>query len=72
MKNKLQTLIVALCVCPLFAGAQEVDNMVLNPGFEEYEKCPEGYTFMDQSHRLIPHILHSPRPTISTSAVQAT
>lgn len=55
MKNKLQTLIVALCVCPLFAGAQEVDNMVLNPGFEEYEKCPEGYTFMDQSHRLIPH-----------------
>jgi len=33
----------------------QVKNMVLNPSFEDYETCPEGYTFMDQSHRLIPH-----------------
>jgi outer membrane protein OmpA-like peptidoglycan-associated protein len=37
----------------LSAGAQ-VENMVLNPSFETYESCPTGYTFMDQSHRLIP------------------
>lgn len=35
--------------------SQQIENMVLNPGFEEYEKCPEGYTNMDQTHRLIPH-----------------
>lgn len=30
-------------------------NMVLNPGFEVYEKCPESYTFMDHTHKLIPN-----------------
>lgn len=33
----------------------QVENMVLNPSFEEYEDCPQSYTFMDKTHRLIPH-----------------
>lgn len=41
----------------------QVENMVLNPGFEEYDKCPTGYTFMDQSHKLIPHWTY---PTFTT------
>jgi outer membrane protein OmpA-like peptidoglycan-associated protein len=32
----------------------QVENMVINPGFETYETCPQDYTFMDKSHRLIP------------------
>lgn len=33
----------------------QVENMVLNPSFEIYEACPQDYTFMDQSHKLIPY-----------------
>lgn len=45
---------------PLFA---QVENMVLNPGFEEYETCPQSYTYMDKSHKLIPHWTY---PTFTT------
>jgi len=38
-----------------FGSYAQVQNMVLNPSFEEYEKCPEDYTFMDQTHKLIPN-----------------
>ncbi|MDA3892630.1 MAG: OmpA family protein [Salinivirgaceae bacterium] len=41
----------------------QVENMVLNPGFEEYEACPQSYTYMDQSHKLIPHWTY---PTFTT------
>ena len=32
--------------------AQE-KNLVLNPGFEKYEKCPEDYTPENLSHKLV-------------------
>ena len=41
----------------------QVENMVLNPGFEEFYKCPTGYTFMDQSHKLVPNWTY---PTFTT------
>lgn len=46
-----------------FTGFSQVENMVLNPSFEEYDKCPQSYTFMDQSHRLIPYWTY---PTFTT------
>ena len=58
MNKKLINLLGILCVCPALLVAQEVEdetNMVLNPSFEQYEKCPEGYIYNDKSHRLIPH-----------------
>ncbi|NOZ46507.1 MAG: hypothetical protein GXO79_06960, partial [Chlorobi bacterium] len=42
--------------------AQSV-NLVYNPGFEDYEKCPQDYTFQDKSHKLIPHWTY---PTLTT------
>ncbi len=38
-------------------------NMVLNPSFEIYEKCPIGPTSMDYSHKLVPDWNY---PTIAT------
>ncbi len=55
MKYCLRLFIIAICV-PILGGAQEkVPNMVLNPSFEEFNECPQDYTFMDKTHRLIPH-----------------
>ncbi len=56
MKNRI-TLFITLFLTAfsfLHSNAQ-VENMVLNPRFEEYDKCPTDYTYMDQSHKLIPH-----------------
>jgi outer membrane protein OmpA-like peptidoglycan-associated protein len=41
----------------------QVKNLVPNPGFELYDKCPEDYTPQDMSHKLIPHWSY---PTIAT------
>jgi len=41
----------------------QVENMVLNPDFEDYDKCPQGYTFMNQTHKLIPNWTY---PTFTT------
>lgn len=32
----------------------QTKNMVLNPSFETYEKCPQDHTPFDKSHKLIP------------------
>jgi outer membrane protein OmpA-like peptidoglycan-associated protein len=32
----------------------QVTNLVLNPGFEEYKKCPESHNPENQSHAVIP------------------
>lgn len=32
----------------------QAKNLVLNPGFEKYEKCPQDHTPFDKSHKLIP------------------
>ena len=58
MNKKFVKLLGILCACPALLTAQEVEdetNMVFNPSFEQYEKCPEGYIYNDKSHRLIPH-----------------
>ena len=47
---------------PLFLGAQ-INNLVLNSGFEEYEKCPEDYTPENLTHRLIPGWTYPTRAT---------
>ncbi|GAF05610.1 OmpA family protein [Saccharicrinis fermentans] len=46
-----------------FESYAQVPNMVLNPSFEVCEKCPEGYTFMNNSHVLIPNWTY---PTATT------
>lgn len=62
MKILKQTLLLASIFIVVQLNAQ-VENMVLNPSFEDYEECPQGYTFMDQSHRLIPNWTY---PTFTT------
>ena len=38
--------VITICV-PILGGAQEkVPNMVLNPSFEEFNECPQDYTFI--------------------------
>jgi outer membrane protein OmpA-like peptidoglycan-associated protein len=54
-KLPLQKWVVVLFVAISTSSFAQVENMVLNPGFEDYEKCPAGYTPMDQTHRLIPY-----------------
>jgi outer membrane protein OmpA-like peptidoglycan-associated protein len=60
MKNFL--FIVTGFLLTLSLNAQD-KNMVLNPGFEIYEKCPVEPTSMDYSHKLIPDWNY---PTIAT------
>ncbi len=38
-------------------------NLVVNPGFEDYEKCPEDYTPENLTHRLIPGWTYPTRAT---------
>lgn len=55
MKNRI-TLLMALLMFLAIPGVNaQVENMVLNPSFEDYDVCPQDYTFMDQSHKLIPY-----------------
>ncbi|MBI9069084.1 MAG: OmpA family protein [Salinivirgaceae bacterium] len=63
--NQFKPILLLVILFFGFSGiiSAQVENMVLNPSFEEYEKCPTGYTFMDQSHRLIPHWTY---PTFTT------
>lgn len=63
---KMSTPILFLtCICLGISQSLlgQVENMVLNPSFEDYETCPQSYTFMDQSHKLIPHWTY---PTFTT------
>ena len=58
MNKRFINLLGILCACPTLLVAQDVEdttNMVLNPSFEEYEKCPESTIDDDKTHRLIPH-----------------
>jgi len=56
MKPKTQNSLIAILFIVLFnltIQAQE-KNLVKNPSFETYLKCPENYTSHDKSHKLIP------------------
>jgi hypothetical protein len=48
-------------ICHL--GFSQIENLVLNPSFEEHDKCPDNYTFQDKSHKLIPNWTY---PTLTT------
>jgi outer membrane protein OmpA-like peptidoglycan-associated protein len=64
MKCIKSALFLALALLgSVYSMKAQVENMVLNPGFEDFETCPQSYTFMDQSHRLIPHWTY---PTFTT------
>lgn len=55
-------LLKILLLLVIFGFAQS-ENLVKNPSFEEYDKCPENYTYQDKSHKLIPNWTY---PTLST------
>jgi outer membrane protein OmpA-like peptidoglycan-associated protein len=56
----LLILMLVISVSPL--SAQD-NNLVTNPGFEEYEKCPEDYTPENLTHRLVPGWSYPTRAT---------
>ena len=62
-KLYVKHLIVLIVIFTCFGSYAQVQNMVLNPSFEVYEKCPESYTFMDKTHKLIPNWTY---PTATT------
>ncbi len=62
-KNKIYYLIVIINYLLQLSLVAQDKNLVLNPGFEIYEKCPIGPTSMDYSHKLIPDWNY---PTIGT------
>ncbi len=66
MKKKVETIILINLAIVLFFNFKsyaQSENLVYNPGFEDYEKCPEGYTFQDKSHKLITYWTY---PTLTT------
>lgn len=64
MKNLyLKYLIVMSVIFTCFGSYAQVENMVLNPSFEEYKKCPQSYTCTDKTHKLIPNWTY---PTFTT------
>lgn len=62
LKLSFKIHIAILFLFPLKNIAQ-IENLVYNPGFEDFKKCPEGYTFQDKSHKLIPYWTY---PTLTT------
>jgi outer membrane protein OmpA-like peptidoglycan-associated protein len=56
-------LLLSILVIIALLGFSQSENLVLNPGFEEYDKCPENYTYQDKSHKLIPNWGY---PTLAT------
>ena len=57
-------LIIVFCfvTCTGQINAQE-KNLVMNPGFEKFDKCPEDYTPENLSHKLIPGWTYPTRAT---------
>lgn len=53
MKPKIYLGLIAATLLVPDLQAQ-TKNMVLNPSFESYEKCPQDHTPFDKSHKLIP------------------
>jgi len=55
MKNiYLKYLILLSAMITWFGSSAQEENMVLNPSFEKFVKCPQGYTSMNKTHKLIP------------------
>jgi len=65
MKKSDITLILVLCFFT-FNGPDafaQKGNLVANPGFEEYETCPQDYTPENLSHKLVPGWSYPTRAT---------
>ncbi|MCK4664146.1 MAG: OmpA family protein [Bacteroidales bacterium] len=60
---KIIVTILSFCMLWQQNGFSQAENLVLNPSFEDYDKCPENYTYTDKSHKLIPHWTY---PTLTT------
>ncbi|MCG8697579.1 MAG: OmpA family protein [Bacteroidales bacterium] len=65
MKPNIKQIIAAAAITFVFYEATncQSENLVVNPGFEEYSECPKGYTPQDRTHKLIPGWSY---PTIAT------
>jgi len=54
--NKVRLLLsVFIAAVWLNAAISQENNLVINPGFEEFENCPEDFTPENLTHRLIPN-----------------
>lgn len=54
LKKTLPFILLTLIPASLLFSQEENDNnLVANPGFEVYEKCPKTYTIEDKSHKFI-------------------
>lgn len=60
--KELLVLFLAFGIAGSIAVAQE-RNLVLNPGFEKYDKCPQDYTPENLTHKLIPGWTYPTRAT---------
>lgn len=56
-------ILVCLLVCHSGVAQTQPKNLVSNPGFEMYEKCPEDYTPENLSHKLVPGWTYPTRAT---------
>lgn len=63
MIRLLQFCTVLLFLVVSHTGYSQEKNLVVNPGFEKFEKCPEDYTPENLSHRLIPGWTYPTRAT---------
>ena len=61
--TKITLFIVLIGLGILPSVYSQVENMVLNPSFEEYKTCPQTYTSMNKTHILIPYWTY---PTYTT------
>jgi len=63
MKRHSQLIILVLWCFICFQSKAQEKNLVLNPGFENYDRCPEDYTPENLSHKLVPGWSYPTRAT---------
>ena len=61
--NLISSFVIAMYALSMINVNAQIKNLVQNPSFEDHEKCPEGPTSMDYSHKLLPGWTY---PTIAT------
>lgn len=53
MRRIIGSVLCAIGIVGSFSVMAQSENLVMNPSFEYYEKCPKTYTIQDQSHKFI-------------------
>ena len=61
--NLITSFVLAVSIQAFIPVSAQEKNLVQNPSFENHDKCPQGPTSMDYSHKLIPGWTY---PTIAT------